>query len=377
MKRYMKTQTKSLAPYPSKVDNFLEARPILSQKPVSLQAYPTRLQKGLPKTVRVSVGSAAVIGLLNERLDAAPMTAYLMTYREGKCTANCGFCPQARESSARSDMLSRVSWPVFPTKNVLDGIEKAFESGKIKRVCFQALNYPKVFAHLQALIKAVRQKANVPISISCQPLSNENIRQLADAEAERIGIPLDAASKELFDKIKGSAARGPYSWEKQFKLLSEAVHVFGKDRVSTHLIVGLGETEREMVEIIQRCVDMGVLPALFAFTPIAGTVLERVPQPPVQQYRRIQLARHLIVHGTARCEDMRFDEEGCISDFNIDKQALLQIIQIGEPFLTSGCPNCNRPYYNEKPSGPIYNYPRKIGKKELSEIERQLILRRS
>jgi biotin synthase len=352
-----------------------KSHPILSQNPVSQQAYTTRLPKELPKIIRASVGSAVVIGLLNEKLDAAPTTAYLMTYRKGKCTANCGFCPQARGSSARADMLSRVSWPVFATTNVFDGIEKAFENGKIKRVCFQALNYPKVFTHLLALVKAIRQRGNIPISISCQPLSNENIRQLAEAGAERIGISLDVATEELFDKIKGHAAGGPYSWEKQFKLLSEAVHIFGKGKVSTHLIVGLGETEREMVEIIQHCVDMSVLPALFAFTPIAGTALERVPQPPIQKYRRIQIARHLIAHGIARCEDVRFDEKACISDFSVDEQTLLQIIQMGEPFLTSGCPNCNRPYYNEKPSGPIYNYPRKIGQKELSEIESQLSLR--
>jgi biotin synthase len=340
-----------------------------------LQPYTVCLQKGVPKSIRVSVGSAVVIGLLNEKLDAAPTTAYLMTYRKGKCTANCGFCPQAGGSHSRADALSRVSWPVFATRNVFDGIEKGVEDGKIRRVCFQALNYPRVFTHLLALIKAVHQKAKVPISISCQPLSSENIRQLAEAGAERIGIPLDVATEELFDKIKGHAAGGPYSWEKQFELLSEAVHIFGKGKVSTHLIVGLGETERGMVEIIQRCVDMGVLPALFAFTPIAGTALERVPQPPIQKYRRIQIARHLIVHEIARCEDMRFDEENCISDFSVDEQTLLQIIQTGEPFLTSGCPNCNRPYYNEKPSGPTYNYPRKVGQKELSEIEAQLSLR--
>jgi biotin synthase len=359
MNGHMKNQTKSQA-----------------SNLVGIRSYTTCLQKGLPKTIRLSVGSAVVIGLLNEKLDAAPTTAYLMTYRKGKCTANCGFCSQARGSHSRADALSRVSWPVFATENVLDGIEKGFEDGKIKRVCFQALNYPKVFTHLLALVKAIRQKAKVPISISCQPLSSENIRQLAEAGAERIGIPSDLATKELFDRIKGHVAGGPYSWEKQFKLLGEAVHIFGKGKVSTHLIVGLGETEREMVEIIQRCVDMGVLPALFAFTPIAGTALELVPQPPIQKYRRIQIARHLIAYGIARYEDMRFDKEGYISDFSVDEQTLLQIIQMGEPFLTSGCPHCNRPYYNEKPSGPIYNYPRKIGQKELSEIERQLSLHR-
>jgi biotin synthase len=327
-----------------------------------------------PKKIRVSLGSAIVLGLLSGKLDAAPTTAYLMTYRKGKCVANCGFCPQARESHSRANMLSRISWPVFATKRVLGGIEKAVKDDRIRRVCFQALNYPEVFTHLTALTRAIHQKVNVPISISCQPLNSENIKALADAGAERIGISLDAATEELFDKVKGLSAGGPYCWEKQFKLLGEAVQICGKGKVSTHLIVGLGETEREMVEIIQQCVDMGVLPALFAFTPIAGTALEHVPQPSIQRYRRIQIARHLIVHGIARCEDMRFDEEGCIIDFSVDTQTLSQIIQTGEPFLTSGCPNCNRPYYNEKPSGPIYNYPRKISQKELSEIERQLSL---
>jgi len=327
-----------------------------------------------PQKIRVSVGSAIVLDLLSGKLDATPTTAYLMTYRKGKCFANCGFCPQARESHSRADMLSRVSWPAFPTERVLNGIEKAVKCDKIKRVCIQALNYPEVFTDLIALIRVIHQKVNVPISISCQPLNSENIRQLAEAGAERIGIPLDAATEELFDKIKGLSAGGPYSWKKQFKLLSDAVNIFGKGKISTHLIVGLGETEKEMVKIIQRCVDMSVLPALFAFTPISGTALGNNAQPPIQKYRRIQIARHLIVHGIAGYEDMRFDKEGCISDFSVDEQTLLQIIQMGEPFPTSGCPNCNRPYYNEKPSGPIYNYPRKISQKELSEIESQLSL---
>jgi biotin synthase len=195
---------------------------------------------------------------------------------------------------------------------------------------------------------------------------------LAEAGVERIGIPLDAATEELFDKVKGSSAGGPYSWEKQFELLDEAVKIFGRGRVSTHLIVGLGESEREIVRLVQQCVDMGVLPALFAFTPISGTDLERMPQPSIQKYRRIQVARYLIVHGTAKYESMRFDGEECISDFGVDEHTLLQIVRTGEPFLTSGCPDCNRPYYNEKPSGPMYNYPRGLAEKEFSSVMHEL-----
>jgi biotin synthase len=329
---------------------------------------PRSAKADLPEQIRVSLGSAIVLELMKGKLDAQPTTAYLMTYKEGKCSANCGFCPQARESSSRADMLSRVSWPVFPTKRVLEGLKKATKSGAMKRACIQALNYPEVFMHLQALTSVIKQQTDVAVSVSCQPLNGDNIKLLADTGVERIGIPLDAATEELFDKIKGASAGGPYDWKKQFKLLEEAVSVFGKGKVSTHLIAGLGETETEMVKAIQKCVDVGVVPALFAFTPIDGTALVNMTQPAMQSYRRVQTARDLIVHGVASSDRMLFDARGILIDFGIDRRTLKQVVRSGEPFLTSGCPDCNRPYYNEKPSGPIYNYPRKLTEEELDEI---------
>lgn len=335
---------------------------------------PSCEEPDLPQQIRVSVGSAIVLGLLEGKLDAEPTTAYLMTYKTGKCTANCGFCPQARSSLSKAELLSRISWPTFSTKSVLKGIENAVNDGKIRRVCIQALNYPNVFPHLVALVKTVKQRATVPVSISCQPLNGGNIRRLAEAGVNRIGIPLDAATEKLFDEVKGSVAGGPYNWESQFRHLREAVDVFGKGNVSTHLIVGLGETEKEVVRIIQECVDMSVLPALFAFTPIRGTALENNPQPRVESYRRVQLARYLIINGTARYESMRFDVNDRITDFSVEKETLKRIVETGKPFLTSGCPDCNRPFYNEKPSGPIYNYPRNIRREEILAIKQQLDL---
>ena len=330
----------------------------------------------LPERIRVSLGSAIVIGLADAKLDATPTTAYLMTYRQEKCTANCGFCPQARTSGAGAHMLSRVSWPAYQTQQVLKVIVGAVKDGGIKRVCVQALNYPEVFTDLYALVRGVRHSANVPVSVSCQPRNRENIRLLAEAGVERVGIPLDAATEEVFDRVKGAKAGGSYAWRDTWQLLRQASEVLGNGRVSTHLIVGLGESEKEMVEAIQKCVDMGVLPALFAFTPIRGTALENHVQPSVERYRRFQIARHLVVHRMARSEEMEFDKEGFITGFGVSKRTLLQIVGSGEPFVTSGCPDCNRPFYNEKPSGPIYNFPEGLTSAQLSATKKQLGLER-
>jgi len=105
----------------------------------------------MPETtnkLRVSLGTAIVLGFIRSRLDAAPTTAYLMTYVPSRCSANCVFCPQARESTADLDRLSRVVWPIYSTTEVIEGLSKAIQGKKIHRVCIQALNFPEFYQTL-------------------------------------------------------------------------------------------------------------------------------------------------------------------------------------------------------------------------------------
>ena len=117
------------------------------------------------------------------------------------------------------------------------------------------------------------------------------------------------------------------------------------------LIVGLGETEQEMAARIQWAHDLGATVGLFAFTPVRGTHLAHLPPPPLPVYRRMQMARWLIVHGLARAQEMSFDTTGALVGYGVPLPG------DGQAFRTSGCPDCNRPFYNEQPGGTLYNYP--------------------
>lgn len=325
-----------------------------------------------PEVIRVSIGTASVIGLLKSKLDAEPTTAYLMTYRDGKCAGNCSFCPQARESKSNTQLLSRVTWPAYPVADVVSALKKAVEHKKIRRVCIQAINYPEVFADLEAVVRQIKQQMTVAVSVSCQPQNRSDIERLKLAGADRLGIALDAATQAIFDRVKGKDAGGCYKWDNQFELFSLTKAVFGEDNVSTHVIVGLGETEKQAVEVIQHCENLGVLPALFAFTPVRGTALEHNLPPTLESYRRIQFARHLIVSGKANAAKMSFNDQGEITGFGVPSKVIDLVLNEGVAFRTSGCPDCNRPYYNEKPSGPIYNYPNAPNKAERKKIREEL-----
>ena len=319
--------------------------------------------------VRVAFGTGVVLGLWHGQLATAPTTAHFLTYYEGRCRANCQFCPQARGSTADPRMLSRVVWPRCDFERVLSAIEE--KSDEFARVCIQTVNYKGMIDDVCELVARIKNKHDVPISVSCQPLRAEDIKRLAEVGVDRVSIALDAAAPELFDLLKGKSVGSSYTWDGHIRALDDARKIF-RDKVSTHLIAGLGESEQEMVQTIQLLHDRGVTVALFAFTPIAGTPLAKKPQPDVANYRRIQLARYLITKGLSEANRMKF-ESGKIVDFGVSQEELCTAVNSGEPFRTSGCPGCNRPFYNESPRGPIYNYPRKPTSKEIAVIQGQLL----
>ena len=297
-----------------------------------------------------------------------------MTYSTTHCLANCSFCSQANKSNSKSLLLSRISWPEFQTSNVVTSIKKAYLNGIVKRVCLQALNYHGVFNHLNAIVRLIKYFSAIPISVSCQPDNVENILQLANFGADRIGIPIDVATKRLFTNIKGENVGGPYQWETQFKKLRSAINIFGKGNVSTHLIIGLGESEKEALAVIQHLTDLGILSALFAFTPIRGTRLENFGRPSIESYRRIQIAKYLIGNGVVSFDKLGFNDFDQLVSYGVDKSVLCKIVESGGPFRTSGCPDCNRPFYNERPSGPLFNFPRVLKEIEIVKIKQLLCL---
>jgi biotin synthase-related radical SAM superfamily protein len=322
--------------------------------------------------IRVSIGTVAALGLKKIRTSAETSTAYFMTYTQTRCIANCSFCSQARDSVSDQEQLSRVMWPAYSIEDVLNALESR-EGRTLQRICIQVINYPGFIKDVESIVKRLKSVTSIPISVDTCPLKIEQYKRIKDAGVQMIGIPFDAATPEVFDKVKGAKVAGPYKWDSHMEAIEIAQTIFGSENVVINLIVGLGETEEEAITLIQNMMNKGVKTALFAFTPLSNTPLEKLNPPDFGSYRRIQLARYLITKGEAKISDMKFSEKGILKQLNTDKSLSL-LIADGEAFRTSGCPGCNRPYYNERPSKPLYNYPRNLTPVEL-EMESENLRR--
>ena len=290
-------------------------------------------------------------------MDVAPTTAYLML--GGRCLMNCAFCAQARDSRASALHLSRVTWPEFELSLVIDRLAHAADLGIVRRACLQVTSTSSAFEQALSILHSVQEASDVPFDVAILPGNLDQVRQLLDGGAEHIGFGLDAACKPVFDRIKGA------NWTRTLNLIENTAQAF-PGRAAVHLIVGLGETEQEMVERLQWVHDLGSTAGLFAFTPVRGTHLAGRKPPPLPVYRRMQAARWLITHDQARVEEMAFDDNGRLIHLGAS------LPSGGEPFETSGCPDCNRPFYNEQPSGPMYNYPRPLTASEAARAVQEM-----
>jgi len=305
----------------------------------------------------------------------------LLTYASG-CKANCAFCGLARENPHRNnpkfEKFIRVAWASQPLDEVIQRCAQAPEW--VERVCISQITHPRAQADTLDICRQIRARTRLPVSLLIAPtlLHKDDLLDMKHAGADRIGVAIDAATPELFANLRGKPAKGPHRWEHYWSIFHESLEVFGRDMVGVHLIYGLGETEQELVQAIDRARAAGGSTHLFCFFPEKFSTLGERPQPPAPGYRRIQMARWLIDNDQARAADMSFDHEGRVRDFGVDAAALEAAIALGKPFMTSGCPGasgevaCNRPYGNEKPGPDLRNYPFMLNEDDLALVREQL-----
>ncbi len=301
------------------------------------------------RRIRVSYGSAVALGLIRGELTTRPTTIYLLL-RHSRCSGRCAFCPQSIGSESR---ISRVDWPEFDLRDLKDRL-----GGRFERICVQCTDEEEVRRDLPAVVGEVSE-GGIPLSVSTAPVTKDLMVEIKGAGAEVLTVPLDCAREDIFASVKGR------DWHAHWRALRDAVGVFGRGRVGTHIIVGLGETERDVVVVLDNLAHIGVIPSLFAFTPVAGTPMGNRPRPALGSYRRLQVARYCIVELGRGADVFGFGAGGRIAKFPADLSPDTSV------FMTKGCRGCNRPYFNERVSGPIFNYPYTPTEEEIGAMEGQ------
>jgi radical SAM protein (TIGR04043 family) len=129
--------------------------------------------------------------------------------------------------------------------------------------------------HLVRCVRAVLDAVpGLPIQVQIEPPGDLGVLgELHVAGATSVGIHVESLDDEVRRRWMPGKSTVPLreyeaAWD-------EAVRVFGRNRVSTYLLVGLGEQPDDLVAGAARLIERGVYPFVVPMRPMLGTLARR------------------------------------------------------------------------------------------------------
>lgn len=220
----------------------------------------------------------------------------------------CGFCGI---ELTRGEQTIPVKAPaqlaeVCTAARDLDGaVDATLTTGSLNRRDRGAL-------YLGRCAAAIKEACGLPVQVQFEPPDDPAV--LADvhtAGADAVGIHIETFDPAVLASVApGKAACGV---EGYFRCWERAVEVFGRGRVSTYVILGMGERPQLIEAGCARAIDLGVYPFVVPLRPVPGTLMADVPAPDPEyvasMYRSVaaMLAQSGLDHvaaraGCARCQ---------------------------------------------------------------------------
>jgi len=178
----------------------------------------------------------------------------------GSCIFSCKYCSVPRIAGKRKTIGEIITM----VKSVRDRIHAiSITSGILTSIEEEETYVLDVVRHLSSF--------NLPLGVSIYPTATTPDR-LKELGVTEVKFNLEAATPELFYRMCPGLNYG-LLWE----VLDRSVLLFGKNRVFSNVIVGLGETDAELETCIKKLTSRGVIPVLRPLNPVAGLAGTRRP----------------------------------------------------------------------------------------------------
>ncbi len=161
--------------------------------------------------------------------------------------------------------------------------------------------------HLARCVRAIKEAVpELPIQVQCEPPADLAVlTELREAGADAIGIHVESLDDDVRRRWMPGKSTVPMA---EYRAAwAEAVRVFGRNQVSTYLLVGLGEDTDEMIAGAKELADMGVYPFIVPFRRHVGTLAVDVdnapaPDPAIVEKISREVAGHLSFIGMSGSE---------------------------------------------------------------------------
>ena len=212
---------------------------------------PLKVVRCCSDVVVIKDGKPIVTGQLEPALSHCPEQAYLTI--SGRCIYDCKFCP-----------VPKLNGDVKVPDEILQLVEEAKRTGQLRAISLTSgveKSPEDEVRKAVSIVRALRALYDLPIGVSVYPTDTSS-EELKEAGATEIKYNVETMDPEIFARTCPGL-----SLEYVLKSLEKAVLIFGKNRVSSNFILGLGESDECVLAGVNRLAEMGVIPILRPISP--------------------------------------------------------------------------------------------------------------
>lgn len=222
-------------------------------------------------------------GIIEEVVAHCPGQVYI-TISE-RCIYNCQFC-SVPGSKGKVKTLDEI----------LAIVEDAQQRGQLEVISLTSgieVSPEDEIDRVVGIVKALSQYG-VPIGVAVHPAEGTS-RRLKEAGVSEVKYSVETMDPEIFDRI--CRGRKGHTLEFILESLREAVEVFGRNHVSSNIIIGLGETDACVRKGVEYLAKMGVIAVLrpISIPPSRKEDLKGAVRPsPERLLRLTRMARRIL-----------------------------------------------------------------------------------
>ena len=251
----------------------LRELPVLHDVPIpDGVGVPAGTFQASPEFVRISMASALALRYRSGKFArdfSFGGINLLLNYEDG-CRSDCGYCGLGRSRPGEYDEKSfiRVDWPIVPTDDLVERVVR-YEA-QMTRLCISMVTNKRSYPDTLDISRRITARTSVPLSILVAPptLNVDRLRAFRDAGVDMIGFGLDAVTEEVFIRHRRDVPEGGgLKWDQYWRMILAAREVFGPWKINCHTLVGLGETDWDLMEIFDRLGRQEIFSYLFSFNP--------------------------------------------------------------------------------------------------------------
>lgn len=169
-----------------------------------------------------------------------------------RCIFDCKYCA-----------VPKLQGHVKSEEDVLSIVDEVLKTGNLKAISLTSGVETSAEGEVERVLKLLPalKKYNVPIGVSVYPTEGCS-RKFYEAGVSEVKYNVETMDSEIFKNVCRDL-----SLDYVLDRLKEAEDVFGKNRVFSNFIIGLGESDSSVIEGIETLAKMGVIPILRPVNP--------------------------------------------------------------------------------------------------------------